>query len=294
MSQALRLTDLPVEQAFVDRLKDKDYARIARLVGDHTGIKLPPSKRIMVEGRLRKRMRVLGHAGFAEYCGYLFDQGGIDTEFVHLIDAVTTNKTDFFREVEHFTALERVIVPALIRARRPGEGISIKLWSAASSTGAEAYSIAMVMAELAARHGKLDFDVLGTDISTEVLEQAKLAIYPSEMIAPLPAAICERYVMRGRTPGRQGEVRIVPELRRRVRFYRLNLMDTKYPFDHDMDVVFLRNVLIYFDKPTQEAVAGRLVRHLRPGGFLILGHSESVVGSSLRLRQWAPSVFQRV
>jgi chemotaxis protein methyltransferase CheR len=294
MSQAHRRIELPDDQVFIDRLKEKDYARIARLVSNHTGIKLPPSKRTMVEGRLRKRMRVLGHAGFAEYSRYLFEQGGIDSEFVHLIDAVTTNKTDFFREVEHFTALEQDIVPALISMRRPGERVSIKLWSAASSTGAEAYTIAMVMAELAARLGEMNFEVLGTDISTEVLEQAKLAIYPSEMVTPVPAAIRERYVMHGRTLDRQGEVRIVPELRRRVRFCRLNLMDAKYPFDHDMDVIFLRNVLIYFDKPTQEAVVGRLLGHLRPGGFLFLGHSESVVGSSLKLRQWAPSVFQRV
>jgi chemotaxis protein methyltransferase CheR len=294
MSQALRHIEFSGEQAFIDRLNDKDYARIACLVSDHTGIRLPPSKRTMVEGRLRKRVRVLGHAGFVEYCRYLFEHGGIDSEFVHLIDAVTTNKTDFFRETEHFTALEQDIVPALVGMRRPGEKVSIKLWSAASSTGAEAYTIAMVMEELAARHGDLNFEVLGTDISTEVLEQAKLAIYPSEMIAPVPTAICERYVMRGRTPGRRGEVRIVPELRRKVRFHRLNLMDTNYPFDRDMDVIFLRNVLIYFDKPTQEAVTGRLISHLRRGGFLVLGHSESMVGSALKLRQRAPSVFQRV
>lgn len=293
MSLALRRSELPDEQTFIDRLKDKDYVRIARLVSEHTGIKLPPSKRTMVESRLRKRIRVLGYAGLDDYCHYLFNQGGIDREFVHLIDAVTTNKTDFFREIEHFTILEQSLVPALIGMRRPGARGAIKLWSAASSTGAEAYTIAMVMSEVAARLGEMNFEVLGTDISTEVLEQARLAIYPSEMIAPVPAAVRERYVMHGRTPHRRAEVRIVPELRSKVRFCRLNLMDTKYPFDHDMDVIFLRNVLIYFDKPTQEAVAARLLSHLRPGGFLILGHSESVVGSSLKLRQWAPSIFQR-
>lgn len=292
MSLALRRTELPGEQTFIDRLKEKDYVRIARLVSEHTGIKLPPSKRTMVEGRLRKRIRVLGYAGLEDYCDYLFKQGGIDREFVHLIDAVTTNKTDFFREIEHFTILEQSLVPALIGMRRRGEKSSIKLWSAASSTGAEAYTIAMVMSEIAARLGEMNFEVLGTDISTEVLEQARLAIYPSEMVAPIPAAVRERYVMYGRTPGRRAEVRIVPELRSKVRFCRLNLMDTKYPFDHNMDVIFLRNVLIYFDKPTQEAVAARLLSHLRPGGFLILGHSESVVGSGLKLRQWAPSIFQ--
>lgn len=293
MSQPLRRIDVYGGQATADRLTDKEYARIARLVSDYTGIKLPSAKRIMVEGRLRKRMRVLGYENLAGYCTYLFDRGGLEIEFVHLIDAVTTNKTDFFREAEHFSCLANEIVPALLKLRSPGERIAIKLWSAASSTGAEAYTIAMVMAELATRHRELDFEVFGTDISTEVLEQAVLGIYPKDMIAPIPAEIYGRYVMHGRSLKRRDEVRIVPELRRRVRFMRLNLMDERYPLKRDMDVIFLRNVLIYFDKVTQHAVASRMIDHLRPGGFLILGHSESVIGSSLKLRQWAPAIFQR-
>jgi chemotaxis protein methyltransferase CheR len=293
MSQLLHRIDSFSEQPAVDHLKDRDYARIAHLVSDHAGIRLPPTKRTMVEGRLRKRMRTLGYNQLTEYCAFLFEQGGLDAEFIHLIDAVTTNKTDFFREIEHFTFLAKEIVPALVDMRRPREKLQIKLWSAASSTGAEAYTIAMVMAELASRQGDLNFEVLGTDISTEVLDQAKLGIYPKEMIAPVPAEMRGRHVMHGRTAERRGEVRIVPELRRKVRFVRLNLMDERYPFDRDMDVIFLRNVLIYFDKPTQEAVASRLIGHLRPGGFLILGHSESLIGSSLKLRQWAPAVFQQ-
>lgn len=293
MSQALRRIDVSDGQETADRLTDKEYARIARLVSDYTGIKLPSAKRIMVEGRLRKRMRLLGHENLADYCAYLFDRGGLEIEFVHLIDAVTTNKTDFFREAEHFAFLADEIVPALLKLRSPGERTAIKLWSAASSTGAEAYTIAMVMAELAARHRELDFEILGTDISTEVLDQAVLGIYPKDMIAPVPAEMCRRYVMYGRSPRRRDDVRIVPELRRRVRFTRLNLMDERYPFKHDMDVIFLRNVLIYFDKATQQAVTARMIDHLRPGGFLLLGHSESVIGSNLKLRQWAPAIFQR-
>jgi chemotaxis protein methyltransferase CheR len=239
-------------------------------------------------------MRSLGHARLSDYCSFLFNEGGLENEFTYLIDAVTTNKTDFFREADHFTILEKEIVPHLLNTRRPGEGALIKLWSAASSTGAEAYTMAMVMADLVRRTRGPDFEILGTDISTDVLAQARLGIYPKEMIAPIPAAIRDRYVMVGLTSARQNEARIVPELRRKVRFARLNLMDERYRFDCDMDVIFVRNVLIYFDKPTQDAVVSRLVSHLRPGGFLILGHSESVIGSGLRLRQWAPAVFQRV
>ena len=293
MSRPLRRLDLSDGSAAVDRLTDKEYARVAHLVSDYTGIKLPSAKRIMVEGRLRKRMRALGHQNLTAYCKYLFDMGGLETEFIHIVDAVTTNKTDFFREAEHFSFLANEIVPALLDLRRPGERPAIKLWSAASSTGAEAYTIAMVMAELAERRREFDFEILGTDISTEVLNQAVLGIYPKDMIAPIPVDLCRRYVMQGRSLERRDEVRIVPELRRRVRFMRLNLMDESYPLKCAMDVIFLRNVLIYFDSATQQAVVSRMVEHLRPGGFLILGHSESVVGSGLKLRQRAPAIFQR-
>ena len=294
MLPALRQVDPSCAASPVDRLTERQFAQIARLVTDHTGIKLPPSKRLMVEGRLRRRARVLGYSDLSGYCAYLFGSDGLREEFSYLVDAVTTNKTDFFREVEHFSCLEKEIVPKLLSLRRPGERPTIKLWSAASSSGAEAYTMAMVMADLAERTRGVSFEILGTDISTEVLDQARLGIYPKEMIAPVPPAMRERYVMLGSSSARQREVRIVPELRSKVRFVHLNLMDERYPFDCDMDVIFVRNVLIYFDKPTQDAVAGRLASHLRPGGFLIFGHSESVIGSGLQLRQFAPAIFQRL
>ncbi|MGR2739859.1 CheR family methyltransferase [Billgrantia sp. Q4P2] len=274
-----------------DRLSERDFGRIAELIGEHVGIKLPPTKRLMVEGRLRKRVRGLGHQSLADYCHFLFDGQGLASEWVHVIDAVTTNKTDFFREPTHFEALEEQVVPALL-ARHHGPEPRLKLWSAACSNGAEVYTIAMVMAEIAARR-TLRFSVLGTDISTEVLEHAARAIYPQAMVEPVPSALRQRYLMQGSSPSRRNEVRIVPELRRMVRFGRLNLMEPRYAIDRDVDVIFLRNVLIYFERATQEAVVSRLVDHLRPGGFLFLGHSESMIGSNLNLRQVAPAVFQK-
>ncbi|EPC02996.1 hypothetical protein L861_22050 [Litchfieldella anticariensis FP35 = DSM 16096] len=276
-----------------DRLSDQDFGRIAELIGEHAGIKLPPAKRLMVEGRLRKRVRGLGHQSLADYCRFLFDGQGLASELVHVIDAVTTNKTDFFREPAHFVSLEEKIIPALLE-RHPGPEPQLKLWSAACSNGAEVYTIAMVMAEIAACHRHLRFSVLGTDISTEMLEHAARAIYPVAMVEPVPAALRKRYLMHGRAPSRRSEVRIVPELRHAVRFARLNLMDARYTIDRDVDVIFLRNVLIYFERATQEAVVSRLVGHLRPGGFLVLGHSESMIGTNLNLRQVAPAVFQNL
>lgn len=276
-----------------DHLSPRDFKRIADLIGEQVGIKLPPGKRLMVEGRLRKRVRALGLSGLDAYSARLFHRDGLAAELPHLIDAVTTNKTDFFREAEHFDLLESQLVPALLNLRRSERQPLLKIWSAASSTGAEAYTLAMVLADLAAQRHDFRFAILGTDISTSVLQQAVRAIYPTELVAPVPQSKQQRYLMYGRKPGARPEVRIVPELRRLVRFARLNLMDASYPYDRDVDVIFLRNVLIYFEKADQEKVILRLIDHLRPGGYLILGHSESMIGTAVTMRQVAPAVFQK-
>jgi chemotaxis protein methyltransferase CheR len=181
----------------------------------------------------------------------------------------------------------------LLKERAAEHNPLLKLWSAASSTGAEAYTTAMVLADLQAQRRDFRFAILGTDISTNVLALGHRAVYPAEMIAPVPPEKQSRYVMHARKPGMRPEVRMSPELRRVVRFAHLNLMDEKYPYDRDVDVIFLRNVLIYFEKIDQERVIGRLIEHLRPRGYLILGHSESMIGTSITMRQIAPAVFQK-
>jgi len=276
-----------------DHLDPRDFERIAALIGKEVGIKLPPAKRLMVEGRLRRRLRHLQLDGFAAYSDFLFRQGGLERELPFLINAVTTNKTDFFREPEHFECMEKTLVPSLVSARSDRAPL-LKVWSAASSTGAEAYTIAMVLADLAAARRDFRFAVLGTDISTDVIDTGRRAIYPAELVAPVPPGMQSRYLMHARRPGARPEVRIVPELRRQVRFERLNLMDDSYPYDRDVDIIFLRNVLIYFDKQDQANVIRRLIGHLRPGGYLLLGHSESMIGTSITMRQIAPAVFQKV
>ena len=276
-----------------DHLSTVDFTRIANLISSEVGIKLPPAKRLIVEGRLRKRIRALNLTSFDDYCDYLFRRDGLGQERTYLINAVTTNKTDFFREPEHFALLEQRLVPELIALRRGERNPLLKVWSAASSTGAEAYTLAMVLSDLAANRRDFRFAILGTDISTAVLAQGRRAVYPAEMVAPVPPEKQARYVMHARKPGVRPEVRMAPEIRRTVRFAHLNLMASSYPFDRDVDVIFLRNVLIYFDKRDQESVIGRLIEHLRPGGYLALGHSESMVGTTISMRQVAPAVFQK-
>lgn len=276
--------------ALVFELTDRSYEKLASLIQSQVGIRMPATKRLMVEGRLRKRVRTLGLPSVEAYCRYVFDNNGLDSELVHLIDAITTNKTDFFREPDHFRYLVSDVLPQL-QAKRGGRAGMFKLWSAACSNGAEPYTMAMTMASASAEGQRFDFAVLGTDICTEVLDHADSGVYSEEMIVGVPTEM-QRYVMRNRDPSRR-EFRIVPEIRRHVSFLHLNLMDNTYPVDRDVDVIFCRNVLIYFDKQTQRAVLERLSRHLRPGGFLFLGHSESMAGTGMTMAQVAPTVFRR-
>lgn len=285
----------PHGASFESELSAADFSRVAALVSDHTGIKLPAAKRVMVEGRLRRRASLCGFATVSDYCSHLFDSGGLDQEFQHLVDVVTTNKTDFFREPGHFTYLEEVIVPTLMGKAgvRGSSGRTIKLWSAASSNGAEAYTTAMVMADLARNHGGLRYAILGTDISSAMIDQARLAIYPQAMLDPVSDERRKRYVMVEQGKGASGRARIVPELRRQCNFQAMNLMDDVYPYDHDVDVILMRNALIYFEADVQDAVVRRLWSHLRPGGHLMLGHSESMIGTRAGLPQVSNAVFRK-
>jgi len=270
-------------------LSARNYARLAGVINDVSGIKMPAAKQTMLEGRLRRRIAALGLPDLNAYCDYLFEDGDFETEVVYLIDVATTNKTDFFREPAHFDFMTNVALPALAEAGRR----QVKLWSAAASIGAEAYTLAMVMEEFRRTGRGPDYSILATDICTDVLAQAASGRFPAAMIEPVPVDLRRRYVLKSRSPGAD-EVRIAPALRAKIAFARLNLMDSAYPVGADMDFVFCRNILIYFDKPTQERVLARLCDHLRPGGYLVLGHSESAVGVNLPVVAIVNTIFQKV
>ncbi len=269
-------------------LSNRNFERLARHIYAYSGIKMPPSKRTMIEGRLRRCARSVGAATLNEYCDYLFDHGGLEREEVHLIDAATTNKTDFFREPAHFDYLTASLLPKMISEGRT----KLKVWSAACSMGAEAYTLAMLFEEFARTRGRFDYTILGTDLSTRVLDQALSGVFSEQMIEPVPQPLRERYLMAARDP-RRAEVRIVPQIRAKHRFARLNLMDDRYAVEREMDIIFCRNVLIYFDKPTQTKVITQLCDHLRPGGYLFLGHSESIAGINVPVDTVANTVFRR-
>lgn len=250
---------------------------------------MPANKRIMLEGRLRKRLKALSMRSFEEYVEHVFSND--DGEIVHMIDVVTTNKTDFFREPDHFRYLREHLVPAHLH---DGWGVDqiFKAWSAASSTGEEAYSMAIVLSEIARSERGFRFRILGTDISTAVLHTAQKGVYPAGRIDPIDPAFRKRYFLRSRDH-LADLVRVRAELRRNVVFHRLNLMIPQYPIEDRFHVIFCRNVIIYFDRPRQEALLQRLYDLLVPGGYLFLGHSESLAGINLPLTSVAPTVYQR-
>ncbi len=272
-----------------DRISKRNFEKLARFIYDYSGIKMPPTKLTMLEGRLRRRLRATQHATFDDYCDFLFHDDGLEQETVYLIDAVTTNKTDFFREARHFEYMQQVALPALVSS-----GVrTIRTWSSACSTGAEPYTMAMVLEEFVADRRDLNYSILATDLSTDVLATARRGIYAEDMVHPVPRELQRKYVMVAKQQNRR-EVRISAELRSRVGFARMNLMDENYPVGEGMHMIFCRNVLIYFDKPTQSGVLKRLCARLSPGGYMFIGHSESITGIDLPLKQVSNTVFQRI
>jgi chemotaxis protein methyltransferase CheR len=273
------------------KLATRDFNLLSNFIETEVGIQIPPAKRVLLESRLRKRLRALGLAKFHDYTAHVFGPNRDETEIVHLIDAITTNKTDFFREPHHFTYLARTALPRLIENDGVGSARPLRVWSAASSTGEEPYTLAMVLSEFAETR-PMCWQLLATDISTAVLDRATRAIYSEASAAPIPAALKHKYLLRSRDR-EKALVRVVPGLRQKVTFQRLNLLSRHYDVPRPIDVIFCRNVFIYFNRKTQQDILLRFADLLQPEGFVFLGHSETINGLSVPLVQVAPTVYQK-
>jgi chemotaxis protein methyltransferase CheR len=267
-----------------------EFSKISAFIFTEYGIKLPPIKKTMVESRLQKRLRELNIHSFKTYFDYVFSPAGQQQELIKMVDVITTNKTDFFREADHFDYISRVVLPdwANKNPTRP-----IKVWSAGCSSGEEPYTISMVLHEFQEVNPSFDFSILGTDLSTDVLKKAITAVYPEDKVANLPMTIKKKYLLKSKDTINK-TVRIVPKLRKKVTFQRLNFMDEKYNLPDSYDIIFCRNVLIYFSKETQENVINKLVAKLKKGGYFFLGHSESVTHMVVPLKQIKPTVFLKI
>ncbi len=268
---------------------DKQFKIFSDFIHGEFGIKLPPSKKTMLEARLQKRLRVLGMSNYKEYCDFLFSPSGMDKELFYLINAVTTNTTDFFREPKHFEILYGRLLPEFYSRHR---GEAFHIWSAGCSSGEEPYTLSMVLSEFAEQNPSFRFSILATDISLEVLEKAMRGVYAEEKVAPVPNHMKKKYLLRSKDKTRR-LVRVSRELREAISFDRLNFMD-EFDLKTTVNVIFCRNVVIYFDRPTQEKLFNKFCRHLKPGGYLFIGHSESLTGMTLPLEQVAPTVYKRI
>jgi chemotaxis protein methyltransferase CheR len=272
-------------------LSSADFDRLRVLVYDESGIHLSSEKKTMLEIRIRRRLTHLDISSFDEYCKYVFQPEGKHQELIHLLDAVTTNKTDFFREAGHFDYLISTALPEL--AARYGSSRKSLVWSAGCSTGEEPYTLAMLLSEYARTHSGFQFNVLATDICTAALDKARMAIFKSEVVGPVPADFKRKYFMRSRDRN-SDKLRIVPELRARVEFRRLNFMDAEFGLADLPEIIFCRNVIIYFDRATQVRILKKLFRHLAPGGYFFAGHSESLQGMDLPLVPAGVAVYRKV
>ena len=273
-----------------DGLTIKEFEALSRFIYSEVGIKMPLNKKTMLEARLKKRIKELGMSSYSEYSKLILNREAAG-EIFHFINVVTTNKTDFFREPKQFDFLTGEAIPELDKLFRIGSENVLKLWSAGCSTGEEPYTLAMLL------HAQLNrlrqFRIFASDVSTQVLEKASVAIYDEERVEPVPMELKRKYLLRSKSREKR-LVRIVPELRRIVEFRRINFMHDDYDLRESFHVVFCRNVIIYFDRPTQESIIGKICRQLLKGGFLFIGHSESLFNMNLPLIQVAPSIYRKV
>ncbi len=273
-------------------LSANDFSKLSSFIYEKCGIKLPDSKKIMIEARLRKRLRDLNIDSYSEYCQMLFSSRNDNKEITQMIDLVTTNKTDFFREPRQFNFLSDIALPELEDKYGAGTKRPLRIWSAGCSTGEEPYTISIVLNEFAKEKNKFSYNILATDISTHVLEIAKLGIYEEERTQVIPNPLMHKYFLKSKNKEKK-VVRIIPELRKTIDFQWLNFMDNNFSITGKFDAIFCRNVIIYFDKETQDRLIAKLIDYLVPGGYLFLGHSESIFKTNLPITQMAASTYMR-
>lgn len=275
--------------AFRAELGEDDFRKFSSYIYEQFGIKMPDVKRVMLQGRLLKRIRDLKMSSYTQYREYLFSPEGQRKELYNFLSVVTTNKTDFFREPVHFEFMTEVALPEFQQQGRR----HVAVWSSACSSGEEPYTIAMVLNEYASANPGLTFEILGSDISQNVLEKAARGIYPEKAVAMIPLDLKRKYLLRSKNR-ENPTVRVAPLLQKNFSLKYLNLMDRVYDIKEEFDIIFCRNVLIYFDRETQEKVVQKLCDRLRTGGYLFIGHSESLSNMDVPLTNIKPTIFKRI
>jgi len=267
----------------------RDYTFIRDLVYKASRINLGEHKKELVSARLAKRLRATGIPTYSAYIDYIRTPQG-EEELVHLIDVISTNHTFFMRETEHFSFLAREILPAVLA--RKGADTEFRMWSAACSTGEEPYSAGVVISDALGEPARTPWTCDCTDISTRVLQIAKRGVYEADRLRHVPPDAIRRHFLRGEST-MAGQFQVRPQMKAHYRFHHLNLLGGSYPFSKPFHLIFCRNVMIYFDRSTQEELVGRLSRHLAPGGYLFIGHAESLAGVKNELRAIKPAIYRK-
>ncbi len=278
-----------MNEQFDMKLSEFDFDKISNFVYQQVGIKLPKVKTSMVEGRLRRRLRAVNAKGFKDYTKFVLGPDG-KAEVVYLIDAITTNKTNFFREIKHFEYLTDVLLPQLTKMG-VGKNRPLRIWSAGCSSGEEPYTLAMVLHEWNRNNPAIDFSIWATDISITVLKKAKQAIYSDLDVAPVPLTLRQNYMLRSNAHPKV--IKMSLALRDKITFGVLNLKQDHYELPHIMDIIFCRNVMIYFDAKTQEGIIHRYCENMVPKGHLFLGHSEGIHGFNVPLTPMGSTIYQK-
>lgn len=266
-------------------LTDAQFERISSLLQSACGIALNTGKQELVRGRLAKRLRALGMSNFTDYLAYL-EGDASGEELTHMVDVLTTNKTSFFREPQHFEHLAQEVLAALVERGGP-----MRLWSAGCSSGEEPYTLAIVLCEQLPEDARREARILATDICTRMVAATREAVYSEEALRGLPPALVQRHFVRVGAD-RPRRYRVADHARRLVRPARLNLMEP-WPMTGPFDIIFCRNVMIYFDRPTRQGLVERFRDILAPDGRLFVGHSESLTGMSHGLRYVQPAVYAK-
>ena len=251
-------------------LADAEFDFIRHVIGENAGIVLGPNKRQLVQGRLARRLRELGLPSYEAYCNHLRESG--PEELVGLINALTTNVTAFFRENHHFEAMASYMLPEALKRNQASR--RLRIWSAGCSSGEEPYCLAMIVTECLPPRERWDVKILATDIDSDIVATAQRGVYPMERVAAVPEPKLRRFFRRG-SGANSGNVKVTDEIARLISFRTLNLMH-QWPMRGPFDIIFCRNVMIYFDQPTRERLVGRFGEFLTDEGYLCLGHSESI------------------
>jgi chemotaxis protein methyltransferase CheR len=272
------------------QLSEEEFQLISQLVYGRFGIHLSSQKKTLIVERLQKTIRVGNFTSFRDYYDHVIaDRSG--KELLNLVDKISTNHTMFFREQDHFTYMQSTLLPRLLETERRSGRKFIRIWSAGCSSGEEPYTIAMLLHDnLIACDAGWDVGILATDISTTVLEKAQEGLYAANQMEHVPAVFRKRYFK----PAGEGLAMVSDELRKMIMFRRLNLMNQDFPFKGKFQLIFCRNVMIYFDAPTRDALLSKFHRYLEPGGTLFVGHSESLNRDNALFRYVRPAVYEKI